>query len=474
MSYDIILVYPETGEKGKRKALMPPYSILSLPSFLRDEYRVFLYDQRVQAKEELEEVVRASNPVLVGFSTMSGIQIDNALKIAREIRQVLPSVPFVWGGVHPSILPEQTILHPLVDIIVRGEGEKKLAQLTHALKYHKDLTIVPGITFKEDGKVFSTRDGSFMTNLDDVNYAWDLLPPEKYIYEWKGKRIFGLLTARGCPFRCAFCSNPVIWKRRWRGWSAERVIKEVEWLNRKCKLDVIFCCDDYFLSKSLRAQQIVEKIKTLGLGWTTGGVRANQVTEDLVNILKKNNCLELYVGAESGSQRVLNTMKKDIRVSHIIKTTELCRQFKIPLSFSWLFGTPGETKDDVLLTLDLIDKLNSITDCGHMPNLYCPSPGTEMFKLAIDSGYRAPTSFEKWGKTKFEYHVGVKAPYLAKSANWYRAVYLSVYFVHYKRYGRSVAYQSPLTSLIKSIEKFRWEHRFFSLPIDGYLLKYIR
>jgi len=222
----VLLVFP-----GKYGALNPeiPLPLLYLASVLRgNKVKVEIFDMRLEDFQRVD----LNCVFLVGITSMTGSMIKYGLEFAQAVRNYNKNIPIVWGGVHPSLLPEETIKSPLVDIVVRNEGELTLLALVKAIEQKKQLSLVQGITFKQGEKVISTPERHFMDlNKIPVELSYDLLHMDKYILS-----PFPVHTARGCPSRCAFCYNQAYNHGSFRYKTAEKVLDEVEYVIKKFKV----------------------------------------------------------------------------------------------------------------------------------------------------------------------------------------------------------------------------------------------
>jgi anaerobic magnesium-protoporphyrin IX monomethyl ester cyclase len=223
---DIVLVFP-----GKFKAPDPqvPLALLHIASSLKQEgFAVRILDMRLEDYHHFQ----IGNPVFVGISCMSGLQIKYALEFARYVRMHNPSCLLVWGGVHPTLLPEQTASNDFVNIVVRGEGELIIKDLANALTQNRPIEVVAGITYAINGTIKSNPDGKII-DLDSIPIAlpYELLQMDRYPAFRSGR--FHIQTSRGCPHRCGFCYNSIFNKNRWRSKSANRVLDEIEYIIKK-------------------------------------------------------------------------------------------------------------------------------------------------------------------------------------------------------------------------------------------------
>ena len=247
---DVLLVFP-----GKFKAPNPqvPLSLLYLASSLQEEgFAVRILDMRLEDYHHFE----VGNPVFIGISCMSGLQIKYALDFARYARIMAPPSSIVWGGVHPTLLPEQTASNDYVDIVVRGEGELIIKDLANALALNKPLDDVAGITYNSNGLIKNNPDGKVI-DLDSAPIAlpYDLLQMDRYPSVRSGR--FHIQTSRGCPHRCGFCYNSYFNKNKWRGKSAKRVLDEVEYILKNFPyVKIIDPIDDNVFVDKKRVEEI--------------------------------------------------------------------------------------------------------------------------------------------------------------------------------------------------------------------------
>ncbi|HEX7483073.1 MAG TPA: radical SAM protein [Candidatus Bathyarchaeia archaeon] len=355
---EVLLVFP-----GKFKSPNPqvPLSMLHLASFLlRDGFRVRLLDLRV---EKLDES-KIGKTLFVGISSIHSSQIRFGLEFARKVRDSDPSIPIVWGGVHPTLLPEQTASSKLVDIVVRGEGELTIVELARKLEAGQPLDSVKGITYKEGEAIKSTPDRALI-DLDTIpiELPFDLLLLDKYPTLKSGR--FHIQTSRGCPHMCGFCYNTVYNKRLWRGKSAKRVVDEIAYiLENFPDVNIIDPIDDNFFVDSKRVEDICREIINRGIKvqW-----RANcrfdymsQYSEEFIKLLAKSGCVEVDFGGETGSDRLQAMIYKEVTSSQMIKSVENLKNWgpSIEPFVSWMSGLPTETEEDVKRTCDLMDKMS--------------------------------------------------------------------------------------------------------------------
>jgi anaerobic magnesium-protoporphyrin IX monomethyl ester cyclase len=357
---DVLLVFP-----GKFKAPDPqvPLALLHIAASLKqDGFNVRILDMRLEDYRQ----IKVGNPVFVGISCMSGLQIKYALEFASYVRAHNPSCLLVWGGVHPTLLPEQTAKNDFVDIVVRGEGELIVKDLASALALNRPLEDVAGITYNVNGFIRSNPDGKVI-DLDAIPIAlpYNLLRMDKYPSFKSGR--FHIQTSRGCPHRCGFCYNSIFNKSQWRGKSAKRVLDEIEYIMKKYPhIKIIDPIDDNVFVDESRVKEICTGLleRNLNVHW-----RANcrfdylaTYDKDFLQLLEKAGCVELDFGGESGSDRLQQLICKDVTADEMLRSVENLRRWapSIEPYVSWMSGLPGETDEDLEDTFNLMDRMRDV------------------------------------------------------------------------------------------------------------------
>ena len=215
----VLLLYPKTGfDYGSTVA--PPHSLLAVAApVLKAGYSVKLFDQRTQTiNEDILSRFISNDLICVGISSMTGTQIRNALQFSKLIRKLTDGkVPVVWGGPHPSIIPEQTVMNENVDVVVIGEGEDSFLELVRAIESKNKLSDVKSVMYKNGEKNVKTEERALLDIEDLLPVPWQLIDVEKYIhrdmYIKECSRVLDLgQTSRGCPYQCGFCCSATIRK----------------------------------------------------------------------------------------------------------------------------------------------------------------------------------------------------------------------------------------------------------------------
>jgi len=465
-SREVLLVFP--GRYGAPNPQVP-LSLLHVASTLRREgYKVRIFDMRIENYNDL----KIGNPIFVGISSMSGLQIHYGLEFAKKVRASNPSCPIVWGGVHPTLLPEQTAASEYVDVVVRGEGESTIVELVNKLAVGQSLDEVAGITYKSAGKIRSNSDVPLIDlNTIPVDLPFDLLLMDRYPSLRAGR--FHIQTSRGCPHRCGFCYNTIFNKRLWRGKSPERVLDEIEnvigkFPNVKC-IDII---DDNFFVDKKRVEDICRALidRRIDVTW-----RANcrfdymsRYDEGFIALCEKSGCVELNFGAETGSDRLLSLVEKDVTPAQMVQSVENLRNWgpSIEPYVFWMSGLPGETKEDLRKTYAVMDKLSETNKkTQHIEIcIYTPFP-SPMLRL-LESEFKPPQSLDEWGSIDV-FHF--RPPWHSKEyVDMLKSISIVTKYAFYPE-ARMKELGTPYRlgyGVMNRIAKFRWRHKYFGTPLE--------
>lgn len=387
---------------AKSKNALPgylPYGLLWIASVIREEgYEVRVYDRNVDGIG-LRGVLDRYQPKVVGISCLTGPVIDDAIEISRSIKRESREIPIVWGGLHPTIFPYHVLKKDYVDYIIAGEGEYPVLELLeHLLKKEGKLEDIKNLGYKENGEIRLNPQRDFI-DLDRLPLpAWDLVDIEKY-YQQKfySNRAITLNTSRGCPFRCSFCYNQAVNKRRWRGMSAEKILEHMRHLHSTYGIHGFQVYDDDFDANKKRLKEFCNLLlkKKEGFSWQHFS-RVNYAREEILKLEKKAGCKLIEYGIESGSQRLLDFIQKDQTISQIKEAFAICRRVGLATSALFMISLPTETKEEVGQTISLVDSLGAFqTIC----TIYRPYPGTNLYDYCVQEDlFRLPDEIEKQGR----------------------------------------------------------------------------
>ena len=384
--------------KGAPQSLFLPLGLSYLAAVLeQNEYEVNVLDLQISnpTQEQLESELSRTNADIVGVTT-STLTYWPAVQVVKAAKKVLPDAVTMLGGPHVTALPEQTLNEsPEVDIVVRGEGERTLLELAELISKGslENLTNVDGVTFRRNGQIYNTHDRSFMDNLDELPHpAYKFFPLEKY--SMAGKNYLPIMTSRGCPFQCTFCLASKMCGTRFRTRSPTKVLEELEWLRDTHHGDVFAFYDDTFTVDKKRAADICDLMKTrkFDLPWDCR-TRVDQINREILVKLRDANCKLVHFGVESGSQVMLDAMKKLTTVEKNAWAIKLAKEVGIGVAISVVVGYPGETEEMLQQTFNFIKKTKPdfVYVCQAIPY-----PGTELLDILNSKGWEVSTDWNRF------------------------------------------------------------------------------
>lgn len=410
----VVLLYPKTGWDVKNVTILLPLSVMLLGRPLRRAgYTPVVIDMRIDPRWEdtLRAHLAGGDVMAVGVSAMTGLQIRGGLVASAMVRKLAPDVPIVWGGIHPALMPIQTVEHPLVDYVVWGEGESALIELMNALDHEaKPTAPIPGVTYLDaHGVPVHGPKLPFIDLGEALVPDYDLVNVDDYFTtQTLGERDLAIVTSRGCPSRCSFCYNVAYASRRWRAQPPEAVVDHVEYIVRRYGINAILIKDDNFYVSKKRVEQIAQGFRARGIkvvvrGECRADYISNGYSDELLRDLYDNGFQEMTVGAESGTDMGLSLLLKDLKVDDIYTASEKLGRARIATKFTFMAGFPGETWETIKDTLRLMTNLvrdNPYARTTPM-HLYAPYPGTPLFDDAVKGGWNAPATLEGWADVDF-------------------------------------------------------------------------
>ena len=374
----------------------PPLNLAYLASALELEgHEVRIVDSLTlgYGLEELAREVRSFDPDVVGI-TATTPAIYKAYEVAELAKAISPDCKVVLGGPHATFTsPEVLSECPYVDVVVRGEGEVTLCDVVNRLARGSGLKGVLGITHRHGDTIRYEPARPMVKDVDALPWpAYHLLPMDKY--EFDGVRFGVMLTSRGCPYRCIFCSSSKLMGKVWRARSPEDVVEEARFLSEKYRIKELEFLDDTFTLDMRRAGRIAELLikEGLDLDWSCSS-RANTINERLALKLRKAGCHSVYLGVESASQETLNFLKKGITVRQVLDAFKALRKADLNIVATFILGIPCETKDMMVKTIRFAKKMGPTLA---QFTIFTPYPGTEAYEEARRKGLLLTRDWSKY------------------------------------------------------------------------------
>jgi radical SAM superfamily enzyme YgiQ (UPF0313 family) len=500
---EIILIHSHTGPLDEMSLRLPEglLAIAALPA--AKGYDVSIVDQRISG-DFYRDVAAAVGPetVIFGVSCMTGAQIGFSVDITTVLKEKWPHIPICWGGVHATLLPEQTGAHPAIDYVIAGDGDLVFCELFERLRDGEPVDDLRGLIYKTEGDPvnnagevvleFKKKGGYRVVRRNgstDVIKDLDSLPPLPYhlvdfdrygvFHTGDGTKSSTLNTARGCPYRCTFCSDPVLNDGRWRGFSPEKIIERLNVLHNEHDVGFVYFQDDYFPGSKKRFIKVLQALADEYQGklkWGTCGIRADilcQFTDEEMDLLERSGCHSLEVGVETGSERMIKLLVKAETLDQFHIANEKLARTNIKVKYSFIIGFPTETDEEMQETIELALELERKN-----PNSFCfvfnfmPIMGTPLFEGAVKMGFHAPTTLEGWADLDFQ-------KWMHNYSSWHKpekirrleAISFTSYF-----HNKNVVFKLGGSRLLRfcyrcyyPIAKWRFENQRFGMFVEWYI-----
>ena len=349
--------------------------------------------------KKIKEKIKKIKPEIVGIGNPFTSQVDHAIKVANIVKEIDSSILTVVGGPHVTVVPIQFLEEAKnVDIVVIGEGEYTMLDIVKFSEGKKKLKDIQGIAFRIGNKLVLNSSRPFIEDLDQLPYpAYHLVDMEKYLnpkkieYRSFQKRAISMITSRGCPFNCNFCSVHLHMGKAFRAHSVDYIVNQIEYLVNKYRVKTIYFEDDNLTFDIKRFEAICDKIIAKGIKFqweTPNGVRADYLTLDLLKKMKKTGCQSVFVGVESGDQQVLdNIIGKNLRLNNVVKFAYMCKKIGLRTGAFYIIGFPGETKETMTKTVEFALMLKRKYDVGMHLLFATPSYGARLYEKCKQNGY---------------------------------------------------------------------------------------
>lgn len=399
MRYRIILVQVPLPENHKHKKVMP-LGLLYLASTARQEFGeeidISILDAQVHDlhyRDIMQHLVE-SKPHLIGFSFWTA-QADMVYLLSKALKRHLPQTRIIFGGVHPTTLPEEASEH--CDLVIVGEGEHTF---TDAIRYYKDksltLSEIQGIGYHEEGTFQKTAPRPFIEDLDSIPFpAWDLLDIPAYTtpFHILGGQRFPVVGSRGCPYNCSYCVSPLMWKRKVRWRKPEKVLEELNEIYERFGVNKIHFWDDNQLlfpdyMEKLAHLLINNKYRFKWIGLTRSGhILQNR---HLLPLVQESGCVGLEMGIESANPQTFQAIQKEESLDKIREAAQLMKRHDMYPLFTYMAFNPGETIEGYYYQAAFIEEImegkgwfryfHALTFNIYMGQFATPHPGTRFWK----------------------------------------------------------------------------------------------
>ncbi|MFH1776647.1 MAG: cobalamin-dependent protein [Candidatus Omnitrophota bacterium] len=348
----------------------------------------------------LQDEIRRQSPDIVGINNPFTTQIDNAIRVAEITKEVNPKTLTVIGGPHVSVRPVETLEEvKSIDIVVIGEGEYTIVEIVKCMLRGTSFADIKGIAYRKNGEIIKTLPREPILDLDKLPFpAYHLVDMEKYLtpknikYRMcRFKRELPMITSRGCPFNCNFCSVQQHMSRRWRAHSKEYIHNHIRQVIDKYQVQHLHFEDDNIALETKRFNDIINGLLASDrkVTWDTpNGIRADCLTPDLLDKIKQSGCVELTIAVESSDQYILDTViGKQLRLDDVINTARLCKQKKLKLSAFYVIGFPGERLENMKKTTGFALMMKRKYGVNFSLFIATPLYGTRLYEQCLSKGY---------------------------------------------------------------------------------------
>ncbi len=368
-----------------------PLGISSIAAYLRKyniEVKIIdnnLYDWN---REKLSQLISEYQPKIIGISALS-VQYADAISLGKLVKSINKKIKLVYGGVHFTFIPEDGLRFG--DVCIIGEGEQTFLEICNSEDYHK----INGIAFKENGTTIFTESRQFIENLDDVPFpAYDLLEMEKYHDGLvTGEKAISIMTGRGCPYNCAFCASPQLYKRRVRYHSLDYVMSHIQYLIDKYGMTNLRIMDDTFTLNKERVLEFCDKVKACNFKLNmTCLTNVKNADYPMFKRMKEVGFSIVAFGVESGNEQILKLINKGITKNGVRNAVSMAKKAGLDTELLFMIGNIGESEETICDSINFAKELNPKGSNSKKTSMYnwfqfaTPFPGSKFYDIAEEYG----------------------------------------------------------------------------------------
>lgn len=465
----IVMIY--TDERIRSVKPRPPLAFLCMSAAIKSKgYEPVIIDARICDNIKKRILEHINDTILFGVTTIIGDQIRFSLALAEFLKSVAPQIPIVFGGVFPSMAPGITMENPFIDFVICGEGEDSIVELAEAISGGQNYSGIKNLSWKKDGKIVHNEYGPLRDLNDPVMPDWEQIN----LLDYKEANIY---SSKGCASKCSFCYNNVFNRATFRVRKPQLVINEIRYLHTKYGVTKFSFVDDNFFMNLNHAKEMIAAIKELefDITWETT-CRADdfmRFSDDFMNDLEKSGCKELYMGIESGSDKMLKNMQKRIKSEMVFQCCDKAIRYRIRPRLLFMIGIIGETAKDRKLTFKIVDLLRKkYKDKIKIPafGIYTPYPGIAPNLENIGVEYKEPNTLDVWSRY---HHDHCNHYWLSKACRDELENIVGIFRVMTKRKIGIIRIKGIKEKLILIDAIIRWKLRFFRVAPEWNKFRYL-
>jgi radical SAM superfamily enzyme YgiQ (UPF0313 family) len=400
---NIVFINSIQGDKGTEQFSLGQLSLATI--LKRRNYNVnlidfdYLYNKEcmMQSEKSIEEMINyilKFNPNVVGFYTMCN-SYHISLELAKNLKERDSSIKILFGGPHATLTAEESMEEfPYIDLIALGESEGKIESIIEFLDSNDRNSNIEGIVYRSGNEIIYNKQITLIDDLDSLPFLdFSLIPIEDI-------KTMPLDVGRGCPFGCTYCSTKTFWKRFFRLKSSRRIVDEIKYVKTKYGIENFSFVHDLFTANKKKLSEFCDLIlkEDVKVNWSCSA-RLDTLNEELVKKMHQAGCKSIYLGIETGSERMQKLINKNLNLSGLEEKIQILKNHKFNITASFIYGFPDETLDDINDTLTAINNLRKLDVKNIQLHLLSILPGTELFdkfkdKLKLASSFSDITGIQ--------------------------------------------------------------------------------
>jgi anaerobic magnesium-protoporphyrin IX monomethyl ester cyclase len=401
----ILFLNPRATRKGNQRY---PLSILAIAAMIegREDYAIVDGNIDDDPRKPIEKLMREHPARMLAVTVMPGPQTRSAVPVCKWFRETYPGVPIVWGGYFPSIYPDAALNANYVDFVVRGQGEETFVELLAALDGDRKFAGIRGLSFKDQfGLKVHNTERPLRSPGDFPMMPYHRLDPKPYLRPtFLGSRTTVYQASIGCPYKCSFCGVVDFSGSREKVEPPERTVEVLARLQRDYGVNAVQFYDNNFFIRENHARELAEQMIPLKMNWWCE-TRVDSVlrfSDETMRKLRESGCVMIFFGVESGSNRKLKEMKKDITAEQSLELAARIAKFDIVPEFSLIFGDPKDSEADFEETVAFARRVKRINpDVEIVVQTYCPVPQRRGEMYGQLDNFEFPSTPDEWATERW-------------------------------------------------------------------------